>query len=73
MPGTTAGMVEDAYREQVSGRGALTKDLRLNVPALQNFMRLRAEVEGSWHGSPPPAQTLYDLSYYHKALSLVSR
>lgn len=73
MPGTTDTMLEDVYREQVSGPGALTKDLRLDVPALENFLRLRAEVEGSWQGSPPPAQSLYDLSYYKKALKRVSR
>lgn len=73
MPGTTDGMVEDSYHDQVSGPGALTKDLRLDVPALENFLRLRAQVEGSWKGSPPPARTLYDLSYYDKAMTLVSR
>lgn len=73
MPGTTESMVEDSYRDQVSGPGPLTQDLRLDVPALENFIRLRAQVEGSWRGSPPPAKTLYDLSYYEKAMQLVSR
>lgn len=73
MPGTTESMVEDSYRDQVSGPGPLTQDLRLDVPALENFIRLRAQVEGSWQGSPPPAKTLYDLSYYEKAMQLVSK
>lgn len=73
MPGTTQEMLEAIYREQVSGRGSLTKDLRLDVPALENFLRLRAELEGSWQGSPPEAKALYDLSYYEKAIMLVSK
>jgi NitT/TauT family transport system substrate-binding protein len=72
MPGTTDSMVENSYRDQVSGPGPLTKDLRLDVPALENFLRLRAEIEGSWQGSPPPAKTLYDLSFYDKAVALVA-
>lgn len=71
--GTTAAMADDIYREMVAGPGELTKDIRLQVPALENFLRLRAEVEGSWKGSPPPAASLYDPSYYYKALDLVSQ
>lgn len=72
MPGTTDKMLEDVYRDTVSGRGALTQDLRLDVPALESFMRLRAEVEGSWNGKVPPAKSLYDLSYHRAALKRVS-
>ena len=71
--GTTVSMAEDTYQEMVSGPGALTKDIELHVPALQNFLRLRAQVEASWGGSPPPAESLYDLSYYNQALALVSK
>ncbi|MBL8266420.1 ABC transporter substrate-binding protein [Steroidobacter sp.] len=70
--GTTDAMAEDVYREMVNGPGELTKDIRLEVPALQNFLKLRAEVQGSWQGSPPPAEKFYDSSYYYKALDLVS-
>jgi len=73
MAGTTDAMLEAAYREQVSGKGALTKELRLDVPALENFLRLRAQIEGSWQGSAPAAQSLYDLSYYDKAVQLVGK
>lgn len=73
LPGTTQSMLEEVYAEQVSGRGALTKDLRLDIPALENFLRLRAEIEGSWNGTPPAARTLYDLSYHQKAMSMVSK
>lgn len=73
MPGTTPAMLEEVYQEQVTGRGALTKDLQLNVPALETFLRLRADMEGSWQGSPPAAKTLYDLSYREQALKLVTK
>lgn len=72
MPGTTDAMVEESYRDQVSGAGPLTKDLKLDVSALENFLKLRAEIEGSWNGKAPPAKSLYDLSYYNKALALVA-
>lgn len=71
MPGTTQEMLDTIYREQVNGRGCLTKDLRLDLPALENFLRLRAELEGSWQGSPPEAASLYDLSYHARAMTQV--
>lgn len=72
-PGTTIEMVKQAYADMMQGPGAMTKDLRFDVPAFKNFLRLRAETEGSWGGTPPPAKTLYDLSYYKTARTLISK
>jgi ABC-type nitrate/sulfonate/bicarbonate transport system substrate-binding protein len=71
--GTTPEMVETTYADMMSGPGAMTPDLRFDVPAFKNFLKLRAETEGSWGGTPPPAKSLYDLSYYKKALTLVPK
>ena len=53
--------------------GALSKDLQFDVEAFKNFLKLRAEVEGSWGGKPPAAEKFYDLSYYRKALAMVNK
>ena len=68
-PEIPAEVAAEAYAGMVNGPGALTKDLRFDVSAFENFLRLRAEVEGSWGGSPPPADRFYDLSYYDKAMA----
>ena len=69
-------LVAKAYEQQMSGPGApgaLSKDLQFDVEAFKNFLKLRAEVEGSWGGKPPAAEKLYDLSYYRKALAMVNK
>ena len=33
----------------------------------RKVLALRAEIEGSWGGKPPPAERYVDLSYYTKA------
>lgn len=68
-PQVPLDIATEAYAGIVSGPGALTKDLTFNAPAFETFLKLRAEVEGSWGGTPPPADTFYDLSYYRAALT----
>jgi ABC-type nitrate/sulfonate/bicarbonate transport system substrate-binding protein len=67
-------LVAAAYEQQMKGPGApgaLSKDLQFDVEAFKNFLKLRAEVEGSWGGKAPAAEKFYDLSYYRKALTMV--
>jgi hypothetical protein len=69
-----AELVAVAYEQQMKGPGApgaLSKDLQFDVEAFKNFLKLRAEVEGSWGGKAPAAEMFYDLSYYRKALAMV--
>jgi ABC-type nitrate/sulfonate/bicarbonate transport system substrate-binding protein len=81
MAGTGATKLPDdlvaaAYNAQMAGPGkpgALSKDLQFDVEAFKNFLKLRAEVEGSWGGKPPAAEKFYDLSYYRKALAMVNK
>jgi hypothetical protein len=39
------------------------------MPGFNNVLKLRAEIEGQWGGTPPPAEKYLDLSYYEKALA----
>lgn len=71
-----ADVVAKAYEQQMQGPGApgaLSKDLQFDVKGFTNFLKLRAEVEGSWGGKPPAADKFYDLSYYRKALAMVNK
>jgi len=68
-----ADVAAEAYAGMVKGPGALTEDLRFDVSAFKNFLKLRAEVEDSWGGSPPSADEFYDLSYYDKARARMSK
>jgi len=46
----------------------LAKDGQLDLAGFRNVLALRAEIEGSWGGKPPPPERYVDLSYYEKAL-----
>ena len=40
-----------------------------NKEGFRNVLKLRAEIEGQWGDTPPPAEKYLDLSYYARALS----
>jgi ABC-type nitrate/sulfonate/bicarbonate transport system substrate-binding protein len=46
----------------------LARDGRFDMQGFRNVLALRAEIEGSWGGKPPPPERYVDLSYYDKAL-----
>jgi ABC-type nitrate/sulfonate/bicarbonate transport system substrate-binding protein len=46
----------------------LARDGAFDMPGFRNVLALRAEIEGSWGGKPPPPERYVDLSYYDKAL-----
>jgi ABC-type nitrate/sulfonate/bicarbonate transport system substrate-binding protein len=45
-------------------------DARLDLEGFSNVLKLRAEVEGQWGGTPPGPEKYYDPSYYTEALSM---
>jgi ABC-type nitrate/sulfonate/bicarbonate transport system substrate-binding protein len=49
--------------------GGLAKDARIDIEGFKNTLKLRAEFEGQWRGSPPPAEKYFDLSYYQRAVA----
>ena len=53
--------------------GTLAREPRFDIEAFKNVLALRAEIEGTWGGKPPPPERYYDLSYYHKALELIGK
>jgi len=46
----------------------LAPDGRFDMQGFRNVLALRAEIEGSWGGKPPPPERYVDLSYYDAAL-----
>ena len=47
----------------------MAKDAKFDMEGFKNVLKLRAEIEGQWGGSPPAAEKYLDLSYYEKALT----
>jgi hypothetical protein len=44
-------------------------DARLDVEGFKNVLKLRAEIEGQWGGTPPSPEKYLDLSSYERALA----
>ena len=47
------------------------KDGEVDIPRLATVMKLRADVEGSWGGKPPPPETYLDMSYLAEAIKAI--
>ena len=50
----------------------IAPDARFDMAGFKNVLALRAEIEGSWGGKPPPPERYVDLSYYQNALKRVA-
>jgi ABC-type nitrate/sulfonate/bicarbonate transport system substrate-binding protein len=62
-------IVEETYESAMTRPGGFAKDAAFDLQGFQNVLKLRAEVEGSWGGHPPPPEKYYDASYYEAALA----
>ena len=51
----------------------IAPDARFDMQGFRNVLALRAEIEGTWGGSAPPAERYVDLSYYDAALKRLGR
>jgi ABC-type nitrate/sulfonate/bicarbonate transport system substrate-binding protein len=51
----------------------LAPDGRFDMQGFRSVLALRAEIEGSWGGKPPPPERYVDLSYYNNAMKRLSR
>jgi len=51
----------------------LAPEGRFDMQGFRSVLALRAEIEGSWGGKPPPAERYVDLSYYNNAMKRLSR
>ncbi len=65
-------VAETAYAQALAKDG-LVPDAHLNVEGLKNVLKLRAEIEKQWQGTPPAASKYYDLSYHQAALALLAK
>jgi ABC-type nitrate/sulfonate/bicarbonate transport system substrate-binding protein len=65
-------VAEQAYAQAVASPGGLAPDAQLSIEGLKNVLRLRAEIEGQWDGTPPPPDRYYDLTYREAALSKIA-
>ena len=45
------------------------KDGKFDPEGFKNVLKLRAEIEGQWGGTPPAPGKYIDLSYYDKAIA----
>ncbi|MBX9776148.1 MAG: ABC transporter substrate-binding protein [Xanthobacteraceae bacterium] len=64
---------ERTYRLIVDPRNGIERDARLDLDGFRNTLKLRAEIEGQWGGTPPPAERYVDESYYRRALAELDR
>jgi len=58
-----------SYAVAVDSADSIAKDARFDMEGFKNVLKLRAEIEGQWGGTPPAPEKYLDLSYYDKALA----
>jgi ABC-type nitrate/sulfonate/bicarbonate transport system substrate-binding protein len=58
-----------SYALAIDPVDGMAKDAKLDVEGFRNVLKLRAEIEGQWGGTPPPPEKYFDLSYYSKAVA----
>jgi ABC-type nitrate/sulfonate/bicarbonate transport system substrate-binding protein len=49
--------------------GGFAKDAKVDVEGFKNTLKLRAEIEGQWGGTPPSPDKYLDLTYYDRAVA----
>ncbi len=63
-------VAKESYALEITRPGGFEKDAQLDTEGLKNVLKLRAQVEGQWNGSPPPPDKYYDSSFYNAALAI---
>ena len=54
---------------QAAGMQGSLVSQRDDLDGFKNVLKLRAEIEGQWGGTPPDPGKYIDLSYYDKAVA----
>jgi hypothetical protein len=49
----TSDIALECYEIAANATDGLTKDAQLDLDGFQNVLKLRAEIEGQWGGTPP--------------------
>ena len=58
-----------AYAYVTDPSEGFDKDAQFDMEGFKNVLKLRAEIEGQWGGTPPAPDKYFDLSYYKKAIA----
>jgi ABC-type nitrate/sulfonate/bicarbonate transport system substrate-binding protein len=66
LPADVAAQTYDVIADPVGG---FAKDAAFDEAGFRTVLKLRAEIEGQWGGTPPAPETYVDLSYYRRALA----
>jgi ABC-type nitrate/sulfonate/bicarbonate transport system substrate-binding protein len=64
-----ADIALEAYEVAAASRTGIMRDAAMDIAGLANVLRLRASVEGQWHGVAAPVERYLDMSYHAKALT----
>jgi ABC-type nitrate/sulfonate/bicarbonate transport system substrate-binding protein len=62
-------VAERTYRVATDPVDGVARDAKFDMDGFKNVLKLRAEIEGQWGGTPPPPDKFIDLSYYAKAIA----
>lgn len=62
-------VAEKAYAVAADPVDGIAKDAKFDMDGFRNVLKLRAEIEGQWGGTPPAPEKYLDFSYFDKALS----
>lgn len=65
-------LADRTWERLADPRAGLARDARLDMQGFRNLLALRAEIEGTWGGKPPPPERYLDLRYYEGALKRTS-
>jgi len=61
-------VIEQALQGSLDQKAYAT-DAQIDMKGFETVLKLRAEMLGTWGGSPPPPSKYLDLSYYQRALA----
>jgi ABC-type nitrate/sulfonate/bicarbonate transport system substrate-binding protein len=57
-----------SYAVATDPQSGFAKDAKLDLDGFRNVLKLRADLEGQWGGTPPSPEKYIDASYYDRAL-----
>jgi ABC-type nitrate/sulfonate/bicarbonate transport system substrate-binding protein len=58
-----------SYEAGLNPANGFAKDAKFNLEGFRNVLKLRAEMLGTWGGTPPAPDKYLDFSYYQQALA----
>ncbi len=62
-------IVAATYEMAADPAQGFAKDAKFNIDGFRNVLKLRAEMLGTWGGTPPAPDKYLDFSYYQRALA----